>query len=74
VRQQFELSNGYSTDGVFSTMPHVAAAGAVTMQSTLSIYPATTPASHVTFSITFNDDGGRAGTATVGADISAIGL
>jgi hypothetical protein len=74
VGQRFEFSNGSSADGSFATMPHVAAAGMVTMQSTYSIYPATTPATHVTFSITYNDDGGRGGTATAGADIPPIAM
>ena len=74
VTQRFDLSNGFSTNGNFNPVPYVTAAGMITIESTLSIYPASTPASHVTFSVTYSDDGGRSGTATADADIRAIGM
>ena len=73
VMQHFELSNGFNTNGTFNPVPHVTAAGTITVESTLSIYPAGTPASHVTFSITYSDDSGHSGTASADADVTTIG-
>ena len=76
VTQHFALSDGVTADGDFKSTPttHVAPMGTVTVQSTLSLYPATRPASHVTFSITYTDDRGQAGTASADADVTRIGL
>jgi len=77
VTQHFSLSDGTNADGNFNaalTPPHVAPTGTITVQSTLSIYPATSPASHVMFSVTYTDDAGGSGTARAEADISPIGL
>jgi hypothetical protein len=76
VQQHFALSDGTAADGTFSAAlmpPHVAPAGTITVESTLSIYPTTTPASHVTFSVTYTEDGGKSGTASAEADISRTG-
>jgi hypothetical protein len=72
VSQRFELSNGYVTEGGFNGTPRVDAGRTVPIQSSLSIYPASIAASHVTFSITYTDDNGRAGTAEANAAISFI--
>src|SRR5262249_12220346 len=64
VTQHFAFSNGQSADGNFSTVPHVAAGASVTIQSSYSVYPAATPAAHVTFTITYTDDAGQSGTVT----------
>ena len=71
VTQHFTLSDGRTADGQFNTMPppHVPPATTITVQSTLSIYPASTPATRVTFSIDYADDGGRSGTASADADV-----
>src|SRR4029077_12976267 len=56
VAQHFAFSNGMSADGNFNaalTPPHVAPSGTITLQSSYSIYPATTPASHVTFTVSY---------------------
>ena len=77
VAQHFAFSNGMSADGNFNaalTPPHVAPGGTITVQSSYSIYPATTPASHVTFTVSYIDDMGQSGTATAEADVSRIGL
>jgi len=72
VTQHFAFSNGTAADGNFSSAaapPHVVAGGTITIQSTYSIYPASTAASHVTFTITYIDDKGVSGTTTAEADI-----
>jgi hypothetical protein len=77
VQQHFALSDGTAADGNFNsalTPPHVAPAGTITVESTLSIYPSTTPAAHVTFSVTYTENGGKSGTASAQADISRTGL
>jgi len=73
VTQHFVLSDGTTADGNFNsalTPPHVTPTGTITVQSTLSIYPKVTPASHVIFSVTYSDDAGRSGTAIAEADVS----
>jgi len=77
VAQHFAFSNGTSADGNFNaalTPPHVVPGGTITLQSSYSIYPAMTPASHVTFTVTYLDDMGQSGTATAEADVSRNGL
>ena len=77
VAQHFAFSNGMSADGNFNSAiapPHVAPGGTITVQSSYSIYPATTPASHVTFTVTFIDDLGQSITASAEADISRLGV
>ena len=76
VSQRFAFSDGTSADGNFngaSTPPHVAPGGTITVVSSYSIYPAATPASHVTFTVNFVDDAGQSGTAVAEADVSRIG-
>jgi hypothetical protein len=76
VAQHFAFSNGTSADGNFNSAlapPHIAPGGTITVQSSYSIFPATTPASHVTFTVTFVDDMGQSATASAEADVSRIG-
>ena len=76
VAQHFAFSNGMSADGNFNTAitpPHVAPGGTITVQSSYSIFPATTPASHVTFTVTYVDDTGQSGMTSAEADVSPIG-
>src|SRR5262245_20471209 len=65
--QHFAMSDG--TFNAALTTPRVSAGGTITVESTLSIYPQTTPAGHVVFTITYSDDSGRSGSATAEADI-----
>jgi hypothetical protein len=77
VAQHFAFSNGASADGNFNTAvtpPHVAAGSAITIVSTYSVFPASTPAGHVVFTVSFTDDAGQSGTASTEADISRVGL
>ena len=70
ITQHFVFSNGVSADGAFSNTPRVAPTATITIESTYSVYPATLPASHVVFSVTYTDDGGGSGSASAEADIS----
>jgi hypothetical protein len=77
ITQHFAFSNGASADGNFSSAqipPHVGPLGTITVESTYSVFPASVPATHVDFSIGYDDDRGKAGTASAGADISRVGM
>lgn len=71
--QRIVLSDGQTGDSAFKTSPHVLPNSAVSIVSTLSVYPASTPAAHATFSITYTDDGGQIGTVSAEADVSPLG-
>ena len=64
VSLRFELSNGHVSEGAFDAT-RIPPGSSVPLVSSLSIYPASVPASHVTFTITYTDDNGQAGTASV---------
>lgn len=75
--QHFAFSNGMTADGNFNsalTPPHVMPGGTITVESSYSIYPASTPAARVSFTVTYLDDVGQSGTTTADADISPVGL
>ena len=72
VRQRFELSDGYTTEGNFSGTTRVPPGGSAPIVSSLSIYPRSVAASHVTFTITYTDDNGVEGTATASAAITPV--
>ena len=77
IAQHFAFSDGTTADGNFSgalTPPQVAPAATITVQSTVSRFPASTPATHVSFTVTYTDDGGQSGAASAEADISRVGL
>ena len=72
VGQHFVLTTGLAADGTFNSAPHVAANAAISIESTLTVITTAAPAAQLTFSITFTDDAGRAGSASAGASISPI--
>lgn len=76
VNQHFVFSDGTTADGNFNaalTPPHVGPGASIRIESTVSVLTARAPATHVSFTVTFSDDGGQTGTATAEADISRIG-
>lgn len=76
VAQHLAFSNGQSGDSNFTavTPPHVPPGGTITMHSTYSVYPATAPATRVTFTVTYTDAAAQSGTTTAEANVSPIGM
>jgi hypothetical protein len=74
LTQRFEFSNGAAADGNFNNAPHVAPGGSLNIVSSYSVTPASIPAGHVIFTVTFTDDAGQSGTARAEADVSRVGL
>jgi len=71
------LSNGFTTNDTFSgsgvlQAPHVAPAGTITIESTLSVLTTAAPATHMDFTITYTGDDGQTGSVTTAADISRV--
>lgn len=74
MTQRFVFSNGATADGNFNNTPHVAPGGFINIVSSYSVYPASIPAAHVAFTISYTDDAGQAAAASAEADITRIGL
>ena len=75
VSYHIALSNRSTADGNFSgpgvqRVPHVAANGTITVETTLSVITKAAAASHVTFTVTYTDDSGETDSATFDADVS----
>jgi hypothetical protein len=71
------LSNGFTTNDNFSgsgviQTPHVAAGGAITVESTLSVLTTAAPATHVDFTISYTGDDGQTGSVGTAADVSLV--
>ena len=71
----FALSTGLNADGTFTgpgvlQVPHVPASGVITVQTSLSVLTSAPPAPHLQLTVSYTDDNGHTGSATIGADVS----